>query len=269
MLTLSEVWLDFPQLEALLFTMGEEGLIWSTPMCCCCLIRWLLCLNMVLKLQCAYVCSVSTSSCGGEEVLYCESGEVLEQLPIAAVDAPVHPWRCSRPGWMGPWVTWSSIKCGGWWPCLWRGGLEIYDPWGPSQPGPFYGSVTISLHQVGDPREVNCKENQVSCGSRSKTYVLLTADFDYFFFWDGWSSSRITLLACVWLHPDPLLQSKFINHTHFIILFISWASRSIVQAHRNIIQIFSSFHFSSYHKNGLPWKELIQRIVDSARMDES
>jgi len=32
-----------------------------------------------------------------------------------------HPWRCSRPGWMGPWTAWSSIKCGGWWPCLWRG----------------------------------------------------------------------------------------------------------------------------------------------------
>jgi len=22
-----------------------------------------------------------------------------------------HPWRCSRPGWMGPWAAWSSIKC--------------------------------------------------------------------------------------------------------------------------------------------------------------
>ena len=31
------------------------------------------------------------------------------------------PWRCSRPGWMGPWAAWSSIKCGGWWPCLWQG----------------------------------------------------------------------------------------------------------------------------------------------------
>ena len=29
------------------------------------------------------------------------------------------PWRHSRPGWMGPWATWSSIKCGGWWPYLW------------------------------------------------------------------------------------------------------------------------------------------------------
>ena len=25
-----------------------------------------------------------------------------------------HPWRCSRPGWMGPWAAWSGIKCGGW-----------------------------------------------------------------------------------------------------------------------------------------------------------
>ena len=33
----------------------------------------------------------------------------------------VHPWRCSRPGWMGPWAAWAGMKCGGWWPCLWRG----------------------------------------------------------------------------------------------------------------------------------------------------
>ena len=31
------------------------------------------------------------------------------------------PWRCSRPGWMGPWAAWAGIKCGGWWPCLWWG----------------------------------------------------------------------------------------------------------------------------------------------------
>jgi len=49
------------------------------------------------------------------------------------------PWRCSRPGWMGPWATWSS-KWGGWWPCL-AGGVEIHDPWGPFQPRPFCDSV--------------------------------------------------------------------------------------------------------------------------------
>ena len=32
-----------------------------------------------------------------------------------------HPWRCSRPGWMGSWAAWSSIKHRGWWPCLWQG----------------------------------------------------------------------------------------------------------------------------------------------------
>ena len=34
------------------------------------------------------------------------------------------PWRCSRPGWMGPWAAWSTIKCGGWWPCLWWEGFR-------------------------------------------------------------------------------------------------------------------------------------------------
>jgi len=28
------------------------------------------------------------------------------------------PWKCSRPGWMGLWATWSSGRC----PCLWYGG---------------------------------------------------------------------------------------------------------------------------------------------------
>jgi len=35
------------------------------------------------------------------------------------------PWRCSRPDWMGPWAAWPSIKRGGWWPCLWQGGLSL------------------------------------------------------------------------------------------------------------------------------------------------
>jgi len=29
-----------------------------------------------------------------------------------------HPWKCSRPGWMGLGATWSSGRC----PCLWQGG---------------------------------------------------------------------------------------------------------------------------------------------------
>ena len=45
-------------------------------------------------------------------------------LPREVVDA--RPWRCSRPGWMGSWATWSS-KWGGWWPCP-SGGLEIHGP---------------------------------------------------------------------------------------------------------------------------------------------
>jgi len=56
-----------------------------------------------------------------------------------------HPGRCSRPGWMGPWAAWSSIRYGGWWPCLQQEGLELDDPWHPFQPKPFYDSMTLSL----------------------------------------------------------------------------------------------------------------------------
>jgi len=38
-----------------------------------------------------------------EAILHSEDGEALAQLPIEAV-VP-HPWRHSRPGWMGPWAA--------------------------------------------------------------------------------------------------------------------------------------------------------------------
>jgi len=38
------------------------------------------------------------------------------RLPRDVADA--HPWKCSRPGWMGLWATWSSWIC----PCSLQGG---------------------------------------------------------------------------------------------------------------------------------------------------
>jgi len=37
------------------------------------------------------------------------------------------PWRRSRPGWMGPWAAWPSIKHRDWKPCLQQGKMEL-DP---------------------------------------------------------------------------------------------------------------------------------------------
>ena len=34
-----------------------------------------------------------------------------------------HPWKRSRPGWMGPWAPWSSTWSGGQPPCLQEGGV--------------------------------------------------------------------------------------------------------------------------------------------------
>jgi len=45
-----------------------------------------------------------------------------------------HPWRCSRPGWIGPGATWSSIRYGGWWPCLWQRGWSLMMLEAPSTP---------------------------------------------------------------------------------------------------------------------------------------
>ena len=43
-----------------------------------------------------------------EEFLHSEGGEALALLP-RELWVP-HPWRCPRPGWMGPWAAWA----GGW-----------------------------------------------------------------------------------------------------------------------------------------------------------
>ena len=45
-----------------------------------------------------------------------------------------HPWRCSRPGWMGPWATWSSIRYGGWWPSMQQEGWSLMTLEVPSNP---------------------------------------------------------------------------------------------------------------------------------------
>ena len=34
-----------------------------------------------------------------------------------------------------PWTAWSSIKCGGWWPCLWWGNWRFMILEVPSNPG--------------------------------------------------------------------------------------------------------------------------------------
>jgi len=51
-----------------------------------------------------------------EEVLYYEGGEA-EKLWTPP------PWKCSKPGWMRFWATWSSGRC----PCPWQEGLELDD----------------------------------------------------------------------------------------------------------------------------------------------
>jgi len=59
------------------------------------------------------------------------------------------PWRCSRPGWMGPWAAWSGIRYGGWRLCLQRGVLELDDHWGPFQPKLFYGFMIRKNSLIG------------------------------------------------------------------------------------------------------------------------
>ena len=60
------------------------------------------------------------------------------RLPREAED--LHLWRYSRPGWMGTWAAWSSIKCGRLVALPFGGGGEGEGDWifmileGPFQP---------------------------------------------------------------------------------------------------------------------------------------
>jgi len=91
-------------------------------------------------------CQQYVMASGNSSLASSSKSSLLERWWDAGTGCPERlwmprPWRCSRPGWMGPWATWSR-KWGGWWPCL-AGGLEIHDPWGPFQPRPFCDSVIL------------------------------------------------------------------------------------------------------------------------------
>ena len=68
------------------------------------------------------------------EVLYYESGEVLEQAAQRGYGCPV-PGGVQ--GQVGPWAAWSSFKCGGWWLCLWQQCWRFVILEVPSNPGSF------------------------------------------------------------------------------------------------------------------------------------
>ena len=58
------------------------------------------------------------------EILYSEGSEAVVREAVVP-----HPWRRSRPGWMGPWAAWAD----GGQPCPWQG-LGPRGLWAPSNP---------------------------------------------------------------------------------------------------------------------------------------
>ena len=47
---------------------------------------------------------------------------------------------------MGPWAAWSSIKCGGWWPCLRCWGWRFIVLEVPSNPG--HSAIVLTGQQM-------------------------------------------------------------------------------------------------------------------------
>ena len=75
-----------------------------------------------VSLQCVYHHSYPLQTAKEQN---CQVEQVCLAQGAPAEEPPSSPWRYSRPGWMGPWAAWSSIKHGGWWPCLWHGGWNL------------------------------------------------------------------------------------------------------------------------------------------------
>ena len=96
------------------------------------------------------LCSVVSAHCSPQREMEGLSGEALPIKCIldTAVKAlthqtlkfsTLHVHSLARLD--GPWAAWAGITCGGWCSCLWEGGLELHDPWGPFQPRPFCDSM--------------------------------------------------------------------------------------------------------------------------------
>jgi len=51
------------------------------------------------------------------------------------------PWKCSRPGWMELWATWSSGRC----PCWWQWGWNQMSFKVPSNP---YHSMILWFYEL-------------------------------------------------------------------------------------------------------------------------
>jgi len=80
------------------------------------------------------------------EVLYQESGRVLEQAAQSSCGCPIpggfqcqNAWGAGQPGLVLN-VEVGSPACGR--------GLEFDDPWGPFQHKPFYDSMTLCLNDT-------------------------------------------------------------------------------------------------------------------------
>ena len=84
---------------------------------------------------------------------------------------PIHPWRCSRPGWMGPWAAWAGIKCGGWWPCMQQGGWSFMILGVPSNTSHSMIQHMLALF----PPELFCTSHQTVLLASGCNYPFLTS----------------------------------------------------------------------------------------------
>ena len=82
---------------------------------------------------------------------------------------------------MGPWAAWSSIKCGGWWPCLWWGGWRLRILEVPSNP-----SHSVILWCVGKQNKTTTKRTHINDFTMHQTLIIVAGLKSHAFSYSLW-----------------------------------------------------------------------------------
>ena len=142
-----------------------------------------------------------------------------------------HPWRCSRPGWMGPWAAWSSIKCEGWWPWLQQRDRRLMILEVPSNPS----------HSVILWNKERLKKDR-HCLNSSWSFSIDT------------SIRTINLHAVKWQKIRKPTSMSDLKHNNGLASFLEWLQGSQISGSKNntlpspASWLFESHHVSNYNR---------------------
>ena len=154
----------------------------------------------------------------GGSFFYQESGEVLEKPAQRGCGCPI---LGGVQGWMGPWAAWSTIRYGGWQPCLRQGGWSLMVLEVPSNPSRsmilwFFDSMILWFYDMASP--IQCKKG-MKARDIAKAGLFSRASKSSFLL--AIPSSKSSLLLVCWFHPDeqmPVNENCFSCANHHVMI---------------------------------------------------